>query len=143
VPRPMITAKGEALVDAGRSVRGGGEPAQPQGVSSSVYISHSTNVAVDSPGAQQSYSVSVQLEKANVVAAALEDAARAPDASPEAAAEAERTAAEIRAETSRPEPDVGRLKQLLFAAMTGIAATFGQAAGTDLAHLASQALQSL
>jgi hypothetical protein len=82
------------------------------------------------------------LEKANAVAAALDDAALAPDASPDAAAEAERTAAEIRAETSRPEPDVGKLKRLLFSAMTGIAATFGQSAGTELAHLASQALQT-
>jgi hypothetical protein len=139
VGRPTITAKGEALVDAGRSVRGGEEQAQPQ----DVYISHSTNVAVGSPGAQQSNLVSVQLEKANVVAAALEDAARAPDVSPEVAAEAERAAAEIRSEASRQEPDVGRLKALLFSAMTGIAATFGQTTGTDLAHLASQALQTL
>lgn len=75
-------------------------------------------------------------------AAALENAARSPGGSPEAAAEAEHTATEIRAETSHPEPNVGKIKQLLFSAMTGIAAAFGQAAGTDLAHLASEALQT-
>jgi hypothetical protein len=141
IVRPSITPKGEALADAGKSVRGGNSPADPQGATT-IHISNSTNIAIDSPGAQQSYSVSVQLEKVNAVAAALEDAARAPDARPEAAAEAERTAAEIRAETSRPKPDVGKLKRLLFSAMTGVAATFGQAAGTDLAHLASEALQA-
>jgi hypothetical protein len=50
---------------------------------------------------------------------------------------------EIRAETSQAQPNAGRLKQLLFTTVTAIAATFGQAAGTDLAHLASQALQTL
>ncbi len=140
IVRPSITHKGEALADAGKSVRGGNSPADPQGATT-IHISNSANIAIDSPGAHQCYWVSVQLEKVNAVAAALEDAARA-NASPEAAAEAERTAAEIRAETSRPEPDVGKLKRLLFSAMTGIAATFGQAAGTDLAHLASEALQT-
>ncbi|HPY23432.1 MAG TPA: hypothetical protein PLK19_03820 [Mycobacterium sp.] len=139
VIRPSITPRGEAMADNGKSVRGGSEPAQPQG---SVYISGSTNVAVHSPGAQQSYQALVQLEKANEVASALEVAARAPGVPPEVITAAERTAAEIRVETSRPEPDPGKLKQLLFSVMTALAGAFGQSAGTDLAHIASQALQS-
>lgn len=139
VVRPTITPKGEALMDAGRSVRSGGESGQPQG---SVYISDSTNVAVHSPGARQSYSTLVQIEKANEVATALEAAAREPGVPPDVVTEAERTAAEIRMETSHPQPDLGKLKQLLFSTMTALAGAFGQSAGTDLAHVASQALQS-
>lgn len=141
VVRPSITPKGEALADAGRSVRGGDSRAEPQ-EAAAIRISNSANIAIHSPAAQQSYSASMQLEKVATVAAALERAARVPKVSPETAGEAERTAAEIRAEVSRLEPDHGKLKQLLFSSMTRIAAGFGQATGTDLAHLASEALQT-
>jgi hypothetical protein len=141
VVRPSISPKGEALADAGRSVRGGDSHAEPQGAAA-IRISNSANIAIHSPAAQQSFSVSMQLEKIATVAAALERAAQLPNVSPETAGEAERTAAEIRAEVSRFEPDHSKLKHLLFSAMTRIAAGFGQATGTDVAHLASEALQT-
>ncbi|MDP7707563.1 MULTISPECIES: hypothetical protein [Mycobacterium] len=141
VVRPSITPKGEALTDMGKSVRGGNSPTDPKGTTT-IRIRNSANIAIHSPAAQQSYSVSSQvLEKVNTVANALDDAAQALNASPKAATEAQHTATEIRAETSRPKPDLDKLKRLLFFAMTGIAAALGPTAGTDLAHLASKALQ--
>jgi DNA invertase Pin-like site-specific DNA recombinase len=73
VGRPSITARGEALADAARSVRGGNQPADPQGITT-IHISNSTNVAIDSPGTTQTYTVIEQVKRAVAVADALEAA---------------------------------------------------------------------
>jgi hypothetical protein len=65
------------------------------------------------------------------------------DVSPDMAGEAQQTAADIRAETSKREPNMGSIKTLLFTAMTKLAGSFGQSAGTDIAGLAHHALQSI
>lgn len=137
VVRPSITPRGEALADAGRSVRGGNTPADPQG-STTIHISNSTNVAVGSPGTTQTYALTQQRERSVAVADALE---RASGASPEAA-EAHRIASEIKTESGREKPDSSRLQQLVMSAITAGSAALGQAAATDLIHLVSQALQT-
>ena len=129
--------KGEALADAGRSVRGGNTPADPQGITM-ITISNSTNVAVGSPGTTQTYALTQQRERSVAVADALE---RASGASP-AAAEAHRIASEIKAESGLEKPDSSRLQQLVMSAITAGSAALGQAAATDLIHLVSQALQT-
>jgi formiminotetrahydrofolate cyclodeaminase len=66
-------------------------------------------VALSSPGAKQTYSVSEQKERALMVANALEQAADGPS---ESVAEAHRIASEIKQEVTQPEPSTGRLKKL-------------------------------
>lgn len=139
VVRPSITPRGEALADAGRSVRGGNAPADPQGTTT-IHISNSTNVAVASPGATQLYSTNEQIERALAVADALGLAA---EGSSDSVAEARRIAAEIKQEVAQPQPHAGRLKQLLMSAITAGTVTLGQTAATDLVHLTSQALLTL
>lgn len=138
VVRPSITPRGEALADAGKSVRGGNTPADPQGITI-INISNSTNVAVGSPGATQTYTLTQQREKSVAVADALEASS---GASPEVA-EAHRIASAIKAEAALEQPNSSRLKQLVMSAITAGSAALGQAAATDLVHLGSQALQIL
>jgi hypothetical protein len=97
------------------------------------------NVAIDSPGTTQTYTVIEQVKRAVAVADALEAASYAP---PETVTEAHRIASEIRAEAAQPQPNANRLKQLVMSAVTAGSAALGQAAATDLVHLASQALQT-
>jgi DNA invertase Pin-like site-specific DNA recombinase len=139
VVRPSITPRGEALADAGRSVRGGNTRADPQGTTN-INISNSTNVAVASPGTTQTYSVNEQIERALAVADALGGATEGPS---DSVAEAHRIAAEIKHEAAQPQPSTGRLKQLLMSALTAGSVALGQTAATDLVHLTSQALQIL
>ena len=139
IPRPFITAKGEALVDAEKSVRGGNTPADPQGVTT-IQISNSTNVAIDSPGAIQTYTVTEQVRRAVAVAEALEQAS---DGSPESVTEAHRIASEIKVEAAQSQPNSSRLKKLVMSAITAGGTALTQAAATDLVHLASHALQAL
>ena len=138
VGRPSITPRGEALADAGKSVRGGNEPADPQGTTT-IHISNSTNVAIDSPGTTQTFTLTEQLKSAAAVADALESCS---ETSPETT-EAHRVASEIKVEVAKAQPDSSRLKQLVMSAVTAGTAAMGQAAATDLIHLASQALQTL
>ncbi|STZ41268.1 recombinase family protein [Mycolicibacterium gilvum] len=138
VVRPSITAKGEALADAGKSVRGGNAPADPQGATT-IHISNSANVAIGSPGATQTYTVAEQIKRALAVADALEAAADGP---PEAVEHAHQIAVEIKREAAEPQPNPSRLKQLLLYAITAGVGALGQTAATDLVHLASQALQT-
>jgi hypothetical protein len=122
VVRPSITPKGEALADAGKSVRVGNTPADPQGVTT-IHMSNSTNVAIDSSAATQTYTVTEQIKRAVAVVKALEKAA---NGSPEALEHAHQIALEIKAEAAQPQPNPSRLKQLL----------------ADLVHVSSQALQT-
>jgi len=72
--RPSITARGEMVADRKISVRPGGDaPADPQGVTT-IHISNSTNVAIGSPGATQTYPVFEQIEKSLAVADLLASA---------------------------------------------------------------------
>lgn len=137
VVRPSITPRGEALADAGQSVRGGNTPADPQGITM-ITISNSTNVAVGSPGATQTYTMTQQRERSVAVADALE----ASSGDSLEVAEAHRIASEIKAEAASDQPNTSRLKQLVMSAITAGAAALGQAAATDLVHLGSQALQT-
>ena len=138
VVRPSITPRGEAMADNGKSVRGGNKPADPQGATT-IHISNSNNVAIASPGTRQTYSATEQVRRALAVADALELAADGPL---ESVAEARRIASEIKDEAAQTEPDSGRLKQLLMSAVAAGSVALGQAAGTDLVHLASHALQT-
>lgn len=104
-----------------------------------IHISSSTNVAIDSPGTTQTYTVTEQVKRAVAVADALEGSS---EASPTTVTEAHRIASEIRAEAAQPQPDSSRLKQVVMSAVTAGTAALGQAAATDLVHLASQALQT-
>jgi DNA invertase Pin-like site-specific DNA recombinase len=139
VVRPSITPRGEALADAGRSVRGGNTPADPQG-STTIHISNSTNVAVGSPGTTQTYSVNEQVKRALAVADVLD---LADDGPPDSVAQAQQVSAEIKHEAAQSKPDPGRLKQLLLSALAAGSVTLGQTAAADLVHLTSQALQIL
>lgn len=139
VVRPTITPRGEALADTGRSVRGGNTPADPQGATT-IHISNSTNVAVASPGATQTYSVNEQIKRALAVADVLDLAADGPS---DSVAQAQQVSAEIKHEAAQSQPDPGRLKQLLLSALTAGSVALGQTAATDLVHLTSQALQIL
>jgi hypothetical protein len=114
VGRPSITARGEALADAGRSVRGGNKPADPQGMTT-IHISNSTNVAIDSPGTTQTYTMREQATRAIAVADALEGTVDGPA---EVVADAQRIATEIKAEAAQPEPNSRRLKELIMSAVT-------------------------
>jgi hypothetical protein len=58
----------------------------------------------------------------------------------EAVEHAHQIASKIKAEVAKPEPNPSRLKQLLLSAVTAGAGVLGQAAATDLIHLASHAL---
>ncbi|GAA2790922.1 hypothetical protein [Mycolicibacterium pallens] len=126
------------MADNGISVRGGNKPADPQGVTT-IHISNSNNVAIGSPGTHQTYSVTEQVKRALAVADVLELAADGPS---ESVAEAHRIASEIKDEAAQSKPDSGRLKQLLMSAVAAGSVALGQAAGTDLVHLVSQALQT-
>jgi DNA invertase Pin-like site-specific DNA recombinase len=137
VVRPHITPKGEALADRGTSVRGGDAPADPQGATT-IHISNSTNVAIDSPGATQTYTAAEQIERAVAVADALEKASYATSEG----IEAHRIASEIKAAVKEPQPKPSRLKQLVMYAITAGTTELGQAAATELVHLGSQALQT-
>jgi len=137
VVRPSITPRGEALADAGRSVRGGNTPADPQGITM-INISNSTNVAVGSPGATQTYTLTQQRERSVAVADALE----AASGDSLEVVEAHRIASEIKDEAALEQPNPSRLRQLVMSAITAGAAALGQAAATDLVHLGSQALQT-
>jgi len=121
VVRPSITPKGEALADAGKSVRGGNTPADPQGVTT-IHIGNSTDVAIESPGATEITTVTEQIKRAVAFAKAVEKVA---DGSSEALEHAQQIALEIKAEAAQPQPNQSRLKQLL----------------ASLVHLSSQALQ--
>jgi DNA invertase Pin-like site-specific DNA recombinase len=137
VGRPSITARGEALADTAKSVRGGNQPADPQGFTT-IHISNSTNVAIDSPGTTQTYTLTEQIERAVAVAEALESSS---ETSPEKI-QAHRIASEIRAEVAQAQPDSSRLKQLVMSAVTAGTAALGTEAATNLIHLVSQALQT-
>jgi hypothetical protein len=137
VIRPSITPKGEALADAGKSVRGGDAPADPQGATT-IHISNSTNVAIDSPGANQTYTISEQVKRAVAIADALE---AGPYDDPESIPEACRIATKIRTEAAKPQPNSSHLKELMMSGLTAGTAVLGKAAATDLVHLVSQGLQ--
>lgn len=140
VVRPSITPRGERMADRKLSVRPGSQtPANPQGVTT-IHISNSTNVAIGSPSATQVYSVSEQMEKASAVADLL---AKAAQGEPREIALAHQIAADVKAEAAQPQPDVGKLKQLMLSAMGVGMNTLSQASATELVHLASQALQVL
>lgn len=49
----------------------------------------------------------------------------------------------MKAEAAKPEPEVGKVKQLVLSAMGAGMSTLGQAGATELVHAASQALQVL
>lgn len=144
VPRPQITPAGERLADSGKSVRGGDEPAEPQGPSTTINISNSNvgNVASNSPGASQAASVNV-LRAAEGVVQALRAAADEPSVPEAAAAQARETAVEIQAEIDSGTPNHGKLKELLFRTMTTIAGAVGSAVGTGLAQQAQEAIQAI
>jgi hypothetical protein len=74
VVRPTITARGEMMADRKICVRPGGDaPADPQGVTT-IHISNSTNVAIGSPDATQTYTVSEQIERSIALADLLAQA---------------------------------------------------------------------
>jgi hypothetical protein len=58
-------------------------------------------------------------------------------------ARAQQVAADMKAEAAKPQPEVGKVKQLVLSAMGARMNTLGQAAVTELVHLASQPLQVL
>lgn len=80
---PSITAKGERLVSAGRSVRD--DQANPKPESQPPFIvvqgSQGVNIVNNSSHVTQSNTVEIRIEKARQVADALESAAASPDVS--------------------------------------------------------------
>jgi SOS response regulatory protein OraA/RecX len=134
VLRPCLSAYGERYAASGKSVRD--LPGVVEVQSPYLHIEGSKGVAVafGSHHVTQTVSVYQKLEQAQVLAEAIEQAL--PAVSDEKIrADAEKVAAEIRAESSSETPKPGRLKALAATAMTSIAT----AAGTDLGKAIAQA----
>ncbi|WP_445167021.1 hypothetical protein ACTXG7_24860 [Mycolicibacterium sp. Dal123E01] len=139
VVRPSITPSGERMADRKLSVRpGGATPADPQGITT-IHISNSTNVAIASPGATQTYTVSEQIEKSLAVAGLL---AKASEGEAGDVERAHQVAADIKAEVAAPTPDMGKVKKLLLSAMGIGMTTLAHDGAAELVHLGSQALQT-
>lgn len=142
VPRPSITAKGESFADKGRSVRSlFDEPAATP--SMNFFNSGTANFAVNSPGAQQSNTVTMNdIEKVRAVAETLEKAAVEEGVSAEAAAEAREIAAELRSQVEQDNPDQFSIKRSLMRAGGALVTSFGTAAGAQLGPMALEAVQA-
>jgi hypothetical protein len=127
------------MADLKISVRPGGDaPADPQGVTT-IHISNSTNVAIGSPGANQTYSISEQIERSVAVADLLAQASEGEAGDVERAHE---IAAEIKTELAAPAPNMGKVKKLLLSALGIGMNTLAHDGATELIHLGSQALQT-
>lgn len=134
VLRPCLSAYGERYAASGKSVRD--LPGVVEVQSPYLHIEGSKDVAVafGSYHVTQTVSVHQKLEQAQVLAEAIEQAL--PAVSDEKIrADAEKVAAEIRAESSSETPKPGRLKALAATAVTSIAT----AAGTDIGKAIAQA----
>jgi hypothetical protein len=139
VVRPTITARGEMMADRKISVRPGGDaPADPQGVTT-IHISNSTNVAIGSPGATQTFTVSEQIERSVAVADLLAQASEGEAGDVE---RAQQIAADIKAEVAAPTPDIGKVKKLVLSALGIGMTTLAHDGAAELVHLGSQALQT-
>ncbi|CDO33313.1 hypothetical protein [Mycolicibacterium porcinum] len=137
VIRPSITPRGERMADQKLSVRPGGEtPADPQGVTT-IHIRNSTNVAIGSPGATQTYNVSEQIEKCLAVADLLASASEGDAGDVE---RAHQVAADIKAEAAANAPESGKLKKLVLSALGIGMTTLAHDGAAELVHLGSQAL---
>lgn len=131
---PVLRPQAELLADGRESVRGNGKPSHPEGVN--ITISHSTfgNVAANSPHATQTATVSHQQDIAKLADAIADAAANQPATSPEAAAAAVQLAQDLREVAQQPNPEPGRVRQLLTQAGTGMAAAFGPVVGNALGN---------
>jgi hypothetical protein len=141
---PRITALGERYADVRRSVRGPLE--DPVSVSNAFTFNNSGtgNFAVNSPGAQQSNTVTTnEIEKAAAVADALEKAASESEVTEKAAAEARDLAVQIRAATNEPEMNRFSLRRLMLLAGGSLVTTFGNAAAEQVGPLALEAAHAL
>jgi hypothetical protein len=143
VPRPAITAKGESFADKGRSVRSMFDEPAAATPSMNFFNSGTANFAVNSPGAEQSNTVTVnEMEKVREVVKALEKAAVDEGVSAEAAAEAREIAEELRSQVEQDNPDRFSVKRGLLRAAGAMATSFGTSAGAQLGPMALEAVQA-
>lgn len=143
VMKPRITPKGERLITNGRSVRD--DPADRQIEASPFTLNTNggvTTVAVNSPGAHQTVTVSDSFQKFEEFAQAVERAVA--DVDPEVHQQGVDLVQQIRDELATPEPRIGWLKRLLqTSGMTiaaSVASTVGSGAATELIQLAAGAI---
>jgi hypothetical protein len=148
VPRPAITPLGQSVAESGRSVN---EEASstvaadaPGAVNITISDSSNVNLAASSPGATQSMTVTADNRNQIVVVAdALEQSLPLLGLNEGAASEAKVVVRDLRQMSAEPEPDRGRIKQLLDRASSVAIAGTGSAIGAGIAALAQQALTGL
>ena len=147
LPRPVITAQGESVADAGRSVNADAfsslsADASPTNVT--ITGSHNVNVATHSPGSSQVLNVSAESKRQVLqVADALRDGLPLLGLDADTERQAPLLVEELRSAAEARSPDPGRLRQLLGRAQEVAVSGTGTAIGSALAALATQALQQL
>lgn len=148
VPRPAITPLGQQVAESGRSVNDESSSTvaadAPGAVNITISDSQNVNLAANSSGATQSMTLNIDNRKQIVaVADALEQSLPLLGLDEAEASEAKVVARGLRQIIAEPEPDRGRIKQLLDKASSVAIAGAGSAIGAGIAALAQQAMQGL
>lgn len=150
IPRPSLTAAGEDVVESKRSVNDvspnlpGDDVPSPSTVTTYHIIGGTNNIANNSPGAQQSISISTDTRQQIVgVAQALDDALGILRLDPTQTQVARDVSGRLRAEASAPQPDRGRLRRLLAKVSEVAVSGTGTAIGSAVVALAEQAIAAI
>jgi hypothetical protein len=141
---PRITTSGINILELTESA---GSTAKPEGMTVNNYSfvnSHSINLAVGSPGAVQSNSLTVeQVDEAHKVATAFRQMLPILGVPDEKQSEAQQVIAELEEETSSPEPKQSRIKNLLFKSLELIALGTAGGAADALGAMTQSAIGGL
>ncbi|TNM69149.1 hypothetical protein FHN55_05030 [Streptomyces sp. NP160] len=150
IPRPSITAAGEDVVESKRSVNDvspslpGDDVPSPSTVTNYNITGGNINIADHSPGAQQSISISTETRQQVLgVAQALDDARGILGLDSAQTQVAAQVSADLRAEASAPQPDRGRLRELLAKVSEVAVSGTGTAIGSAVVALAEQAIAAI
>jgi hypothetical protein len=144
VMSPRITTSGINILELTESA---GSTAKPEGMTVNNYSfenSHSINLAVGSPGAVQSNSLTTeQVDEAHKVATAFRQMLPILGVPDEKQSEAQQVIAELEEETSSPEPKQSRIKNLLFKSLELIALGAAGGAADALGAMTQSAIDGL
>lgn len=144
VMSPRITASGIHIVELTELA---GSAARPEGMTVNNYSfenSHSINLAVASPGAVQSNSLTMeQVDEAHKVATAFRQMLPILGVPDEKHSEAQQVIAELEEETSSPEPKQSRIKNLLFKSLELIALGTAGGAADALGAMTQSTIEGL
>ncbi|WP_394525613.1 hypothetical protein [Paenarthrobacter nicotinovorans] len=144
VMTPRITGSGITILELTESA---GPAAKPEGMTVNNYSfenSHSINLAVASPGAVLSNTLTMeQVDEAHKVATAFRQMLPILGVPDEKHSEAQQVIAELEEETSSPEPQQSRIKNLLFKSLELIALGTAGGAADALGSMTQSAIDGL